>query len=249
MTITSHEGVRTITARPQAKKRHFRRWWPHYVVVAMLATGAATYLLLFTPLSVAELSLDDTPANAPIDADDLSGEWSPGDGSVAGYRVREQLAMLPAPSDAVGRTSTVTGTIEIEDDGSSIAALPSSVIEVDLTTLQSDESRRDDHIRTSGLETDAYPTTKFELTDDIVVPEAISDGSTVNADAQGDLTLHGVTRSVTIPLQIRLSGDSVEIVGSQVITLSDYEIDVSAFGGFVSVEDEGTIEFELSLTR
>ena len=238
-----------MTARQPIKKRRFRRWWPLYAVIAILATGAVTYLLLFTPLSVAELSLDDTSASVPIDADDLSGEWAPGDGSVAGYRVREQLAMLPAPSDAVGRTSEVTGTVEIDDDGSSIAALAGSVIEVDLTTLESDESRRDGRIRTSGLETDTYPTATFELTDDIAVPEAIRDGSTVNADAQGDLTLHGVTRSVTIPLQIRLSGDSVEIVGSQVITLRDYEIDVSAFGGFVSVEDEGTIEFELSLMR
>jgi polyisoprenoid-binding protein YceI len=238
-----------MTTRQPREKRHFRRWWPLYAVIAILATGAVTYLLLFTPLSVAELSLDDTGASAPVDADDLSGEWAPGDGSVAGYRVREQLAMLPAPSDAVGRTSEVTGTVEIDDDGSSIAALAGSFIEIDLTTLESDESRRDDRIRTSGLQTDTYPTTTFELTDDIAVPEAIRDGSTVKADAQGNLILHGVTRSVTIPLQIRLSGNSVEIVGSQVITLSDYEIDVSAFGGFVSVEDEGTIEFELSLMR
>jgi polyisoprenoid-binding protein YceI len=238
-----------MTTREHAKKRHFRRWWPLYAVVAMFATGAATYLLLFTPLSVAELSLDDTAATAPIDADDLSGEWTPGDGSVAGYRVREKLAMLQAPSDGVGRTSELTGTVEIDDDGSSVAALAGSVIEVDLTTFESDESRRDDRIRTSGLETDTYPTTSFELTDDIIVSEVIREGSTVNVDAPGDLTLHGVTRSVTIPMEIRLSGNSVEIAGSQVITLSDYEIDVAAFGGFVSVENEGTIEFELSLTR
>jgi polyisoprenoid-binding protein YceI len=235
--------------RGPTQKRHFRRWWPLYAVIAMVIAGTAIYLLLFTPPSVAELSLGNTAADAPVDADDLSGEWEPGEGSVAGYRVREQLAMLPAPSDAVGRTSGVTGTVEIDDDGSSIAALSGSVIEVDLTTLESDESRRDDRIRTSGLETDAYPTTTFELTEEIAVPEAIRDGSTVIADAQGDLTLHGVTRSVTIPLQIRLSGGSVEVVGSEDIVLSDYDIDVSAFGGFVSVEDEGTIEFELHLAR
>lgn len=109
--------------------------------------------------------------------------------------------------------------------------------------------RRDDRIRTSGLETDTYPTATFELTEDIVIPEAIRDGSTVDVDIQGNLILHGVTSSVTTPLQIRMSGDSVEIVGSQDVILSDYDIDVSAFGGFVSVEDEGTIEFELSLQR
>lgn len=238
-----------MTRRQPAEKPHLRRWWPLYTVIAIVATGAFTYLLLFTPLSVAELSLDDTAARAPVDTDDLSGGWAPGDGSVAGYRVREQLAMLPAPSDAVGRTSEVTGTVEIEDEGSSITALSGSVIEVDLTTLESDESRRDDRIRTSGLQTDEYATATFELTEDIAVPEEIRDGSTVGVDAQGDLTLHDVTRSVTIPLQIRLSGNSVELVGSQDITLSDYQIDVSTFGGFVSVENEGTIEFELSLVR
>jgi len=238
-----------VTRQQHAKERHFRRWWPFYAVVTMLATGAGIYVLMFSPLSVAELSLDDTAASAPIDSNDLSGGWTPGDGSVAGYRVREKLTMLPAPSDAVGRTSELTGTVEIDDDESSILALAGSVIEVDLTTLESDESRRDDRIRTSGLETDTYPTTSFELMDDIVVPEVIREGSTVNVDARGDLTLHGVTRSVTIPLQIRLSGNSVEIVGSQTLTLSDYEIDVAAFGGFVSVENEGTIEFELSLMR
>ena len=38
-------------------------------------------------------------------------------GSEAGYRVREQLANLPAESDAVGRTSDVTGSITLEAAG------------------------------------------------------------------------------------------------------------------------------------
>ena len=40
----------------------------------------------------------------------VAGTWTVTDGSEAGYRVREQLANLPAESDAVGRTSDVTGT-------------------------------------------------------------------------------------------------------------------------------------------
>jgi polyisoprenoid-binding protein YceI len=233
----------------RAAKPQFRKWWPLYVVGAMATGLAATYFLFFTPDSVAELSLGDSATAAPVDASDLSGTWSPTADSVAGYRVREQLAMLPAPSDAVGRTSAVTGTVQIEDGGGSITALSGSLIEVDLTTLQSDESRRNERIRTSALETNAFPTATFELTEDVDVPAAIRDGETVTVDAAGELTLHGVTRTVTIPLQIRLSGNAVEILGSFDIDMADYDIDVLSFGGFVSVEDSGTMEFVLSLQR
>lgn len=230
-------------------KRHVKRWWPVYLIAAIAASIALSYLVFFTPNSAAELSLDDASTAPPVDSSDLSGNWSPTPESIAGYRVREQLATLPAPSDAVGRTSSVGGTVEIEDDGSAITALSGSTIEVDMTTLQSDESRRDDRIRTSALQTDDFPTATFELTENVEVPEGLRDGDAVPVDAEGELTLHGVTRVVTIPLEIQQSGNAVEILGSLDIAMADYDIDVSAFGGFVSVEDNGTLEFVLSLQR
>ena len=39
----------------------------------------------------------------------LAGTWSIGDGSVVGYRVREQLGAVTALTDAVGRTSAISG--------------------------------------------------------------------------------------------------------------------------------------------
>ena len=47
-------------------------------------------------------------------AGDVAGTWNVAANSVAGYRVREQLANLPAESDAVGRTDKVTGSITVE---------------------------------------------------------------------------------------------------------------------------------------
>jgi hypothetical protein len=43
------------------------------------------------------------PAVGPASAAQLAGTWTVSSGSVAGYRVREQLARLPAQSDAVGQ--------------------------------------------------------------------------------------------------------------------------------------------------
>ena len=77
-------------------------------------------------------------------------------GNEARYRVREQLANVSFPSDAVGTTQGVTGAIVIGDDGKIVTAQSSIV--VDLTTLKSDRERRDRFIQGRTLETDRFPT-------------------------------------------------------------------------------------------
>jgi hypothetical protein len=71
-------------------------------------------------------------------------------GSKARYRVREQLAGISFPSDAVGTTETVTGAIVVNPDGSVDAA--QSKITVDLKTLSSDQQMRDGFIQNRTLE-------------------------------------------------------------------------------------------------
>ncbi|MDP9233085.1 MAG: YceI family protein [Actinomycetota bacterium] len=236
-----------MPTRTDNKRHHLARWLPLIAVATLVALGAAVYVLFFTPDSVAELSL--RTASTPINSDDLSGSWSPTSGSVAGYRVREKLAFLSAPSDAVGRTSDVSGTVKVSDDGSTIKALSGSRLQVNMRTLKSNQDRRDERIKTWGIETDTFPTASFQLTKDVHIPATIRDGKAVAVDAQGDLTLHGETRHVTMPLKIQMSGTTIQIVGSLKITMADYGIDVTAFGGFVSVQKTGTIELSVILSR
>ena len=51
----------------------------------------------------------------------VAGKWTVAKGSAAGYRVREKLAFLPAQSDAVGRTSQISGSAEFSELTSPIA--------------------------------------------------------------------------------------------------------------------------------
>jgi polyisoprenoid-binding protein YceI len=209
-----------------------------YGIFALVAGGDA-------PPPVALSSPTPATGGAPTgpgSASDPDGTWTLDPGaSFVGYRVREQLASLPAPSDAVGRTDAVTGSLTI--DGLAITAVE---VTADLTQLSSDESRRDDRIRASGLETDAFPEATFTLTEPIAFETEPADGETVEATATGDLTLHGVTRSVEIPIQARRTGDAIEVVGSLEIAFADYDIAAPSFGGFVTVEDHGTIELQLT---
>ena len=65
----------------------------------------------------------------------------------------------------------------------------------------------------------------------------------------GDLTIHGVTRRVTIPLQVQMNGDRAEVVGSHTFPMSDFGITPPNVANFVTVEPEATLEFQLFLTR
>jgi polyisoprenoid-binding protein YceI len=181
----------------------------------------------------------DTSGTTSFDGD-LDGTWTVvPDDSFVGYRVREQLAFLPAPNDAVGRTTAVEGSIEISG-----LEVVSASVSADLTQLQSDESRRDDTIRHSGLESDTYPDATFELAEPIAFATLPEEGEVVDAQAVGNLTLHGVTRQVTLPLQARWNDGRIDVVGSLDIAFADYDITPPSIGP-ATVEDHGTIEVQL----
>jgi polyisoprenoid-binding protein YceI len=165
---------------------------------------------------------------------------------VAGYRVREQLASLSAPSDAVGRTSAITGTFTLTQSASSYTVTAAN-FSVDVTTLTSDQSRRDNRIHSQGLESDRYPTATFKLTTPIALPATAAAGQTITISATGALTIHGVTRTVTIPIDARLSGSQIELVGSITFPFSDFGMTPPSIGGFVSVQPNATMEFQLKL--
>lgn len=106
---------------------------------------------------------------------DVAGTWTVAEGTVAGYRVREQLANLPAETDAVGRTDDVTGSITLVAAGDG-AQLTEGSITVDTTTIASDEDRRDNRMRSEGLQTDQFPTATFVITQPIDIPASALGG-------------------------------------------------------------------------
>ncbi len=209
------------------------------VVVLAVGAFALAYFVFFPTSSPEEFSLSDAESTPTATATAAAGttKWTVTDGSEAGYRVREKLAFLPAKNDAVGRTSDITGSAESTAD-----TFTKADFEIDLTTLTSDQDRRDQRIREIGVESDRFPTAKFSLTEPLALGKS-------KVDAIGDLTLHGVTKRVTIPLEVRQSGSTVEAVGSLKFPWGDFGMTAPSVAGFVSVEDEATLEFDLKLAR
>jgi polyisoprenoid-binding protein YceI len=198
-------------------------------------------------------STDGSAATGSGTVDTIDGTWvvdaSSGDfdfddatGTFAGFRIKEELAGIGSTT-AVGRTGDVTGTVEISDN-----TLRSASFEVNVTTITTNDGRRDNQVQ-RALATGTNPTATFTLTQPLPLdPEAI-DGEPLSVTAVGDLTIAGVTRSVEFPLEAQLVGGTVVVVGSIDIVFSDYGVSVPDSQIVLSVADNGTLELQVLLVK
>ncbi len=159
--------------------------------------------------------------------------------SVVGYRIDEVL--FGQSHTAVGRTSSITGSITI--DGTRVT---DGRFTVDMATVTSDESRRDAQFNGRIIETGTYPTATFTLTKPIDLGSRPARGVRRTFRATGNLTLHGVTKTVTLELTGQYTGSVVQVAGSIPITFADWSIPNPSFGP-VTTEDHGVLEFVLNL--
>lgn len=169
------------------------------------------------------------------------GVWKVATGSQAGYRVKEIL--FGQSTEAVGRTDKVTGSFTVS--GSSI---PTGTFSVDMTSVSSDQSRRDGQFHGRIMDTARFPTATFTLTKPIVLSSIPAAGGKVEASATGDLTLHGTTKSVTFTVQAQREAAAIKVAGTIPITFADYGID-NPSGGPAQVGDNGELEFLLVFHR
>ena len=170
------------------------------------------------------------------------GDWAiAGANSTVGYRIKEVLGGVDV--EAAGRTDQVAGSLTIS--GTQATA---GEFSVDMASITSDDSRRDGQFRGRIMSVDQFPTATFVLTAPIDFGAVPSDGTSLIATATGDLTLRGVTRSVTFEVDAKLEGGRIGVLGSIPILFSDYEIpDPSNVAA--KVEDAGLLEFVLIFDR
>jgi polyisoprenoid-binding protein YceI len=219
------------------------------IVTLALAGAALIYFVIFPTSSAPPFSLSTTSISTPVgSASALAGDWTIASGSQAGYRVREKLAFLPALSDAVGRTSAITGAATFADSGGTLTVTAASFV-IDVETLKSNEQLRDEHIQTIGLQSATYPKATFVLSTPLRLPASALQGGVVDVSVTGVVTIHGTSRRLTIPLQMRLANTRIQAVGSLTFPWGEFNMIAPSVGGFVSVTDMATMEFDLNLKR
>jgi polyisoprenoid-binding protein YceI len=223
------------------------------VIVALLAFvgGPWIYINVFRDDAPAPLVDTTVPTDTAVDttvADtvpaaitDVSGTWTIGTDSVVGYRVEEIL--FGQNVTAVGRTSAVAGSLTFEND-----SLTAASFEVDMATIESDDSRRDRQFAGRIMDVATYPTATFTLDAPIALPAGALDGAPVTLDATGSLTLRGTTKSVTIPLTATLTPSGIDVRGEYEVVFADWQIPDPSLPG-ISTEDRGILEFALIAVR
>ena len=96
------------------------------------------------------------------------------------------------------------------------------------------------------LEPDKYPEITFRSTD----IKGELKNSKFEVKIGGDLTLHGVTKRITIPATVSVEGDQLHAIGEFGIERSDFNVTAtSAFHGMVRVRDGLKFTFDIIARR
>lgn len=194
-----------------------------------------------TPTLTARDGALEMGSTVALDPGSLDGRWIIASGSEAGYRVNEVLNGVDVT--VTGRTDGITGELTVSD-----LTLEAAEFTVDVASISTDRSSRDDYFRGTAMRVREFPTATFRLTEPVTVEALPNLGETVEHEFTGELTLAGVTRTVTFTVQARTDGTVAEIAGQIPITFSDYGVTAPSLG-FVLVEDAGFVEFQLLVER
>jgi polyisoprenoid-binding protein YceI len=164
------------------------------------------------------------------------------DRSLATIRVREQVAAIPAPGDAILTTRAFTGTVVLLSDGGFASG---SSFAADLDTLKSDEPLRDEWIKFNTLNTRVYPRAEFTLARVSGVPMPMAAQGEWTGTLEGTMKIHGVERQVTWPVQVTRSTGEVRVRGATAFKFGDYGMAVPANRLILSVVDDVRLEIDL----
>ncbi|HSK23259.1 MAG TPA: YceI family protein [Egicoccus sp.] len=228
-------------------------------VVAAVGAGAAIaiYLSAEAPEAVdIDAAVEQVGGADAVTEDaeaDLAGTWSvdpsigtfsvtESSGTFVGFRVAEELTG-PGEVEAIGRTPAVSGSLTLEG-----TVVTEAGFEADMTQLVSDRSQRDRRMR-DAVGAGTHPMASFVLTDPVELGALPAEGETVQIAAEGELTVNGVSRPVTVPLDAAVSDGVLVVTGSFPIVFADHDVTPPSAPVVVSVDDNGIVELQLFLSR
>ena len=239
------------------------------LVVGCSATAPATNGPATSPAAIAPSKIAAAPTTVAIPAQSVqptSTSPGPGDDGCADrqqrhdpdhdrsgqerrrrYRVREQLANVSLPNDAIGRTNAISGTIAGKPDGSIISS--ESKFVVDLSTLKSDRSQRDGFIKGNVLQTNQYPNAVFVPTQQTGATFPLPASGQVTFKLTGDMTIRNVTKPVTWDVACQAQGTEGLCHATTSFTFEYFDMAPPRVPIVLSVVDNINLEVDAALSQ
>jgi polyisoprenoid-binding protein YceI len=220
--------------------------WVVGIVIAAVVLAGAGFAFWYTQIRVEskpKAAITQTTASTATPGASPDGSYTvkSGTDTFLGYRAQE--VVFGQSGTPTGRTAKVTGTMTVS--GTTITNVE---ITADLRTLATDQARRDQRAQ-SALDTSEHPDATFKLTQPITLVSAPVAGKTITIEATGDLTIKGITKQVTIPLQAQWNGSTIQVAGSPDIKFSDYGVSVGDFQPFATVQDAGQLDIQVTFAK
>jgi polyisoprenoid-binding protein YceI len=134
---------------------------------------------------------------------------------------------------------------DVQGDSSSIADTGRVSLVIDAASYKSDSEGRDKDVKENALEVQKYPTISFQGSQ---FPSIQKNGDrAAELQVLGQLTLHGVTKDIVLPLSARIDGQGRFIAdGSYTFKFEEYGVKrPSKMMGLMTTGDEATINFHV----
>lgn len=163
-----------------------------------------------------------------------------GEPSAVRYVVEEELASVGAAT-AIGETSAFIGQLLADEQNNWVEC---SRFDVDMRTLESDSSRRDNYLYRNTLQSETYPLATFVLR----AVEGLDGPMTeeeVTFTLVGDFTFRGVTQLVAWEATGKLDGDALVASAFTEFLMEDYDITPPIVGSVISIAETIRLETDI----
>jgi Uncharacterized conserved protein len=140
-----------------------------------------------------------------------------------------------------GKTNDVSGAIVAD---AAAPAAGSVQLTINVNALDTGNGLRNNQMRERFLQTDKFGTATFKSVS-VVAPPSVAPNQPVDISVTGDLTLHGVTKRMTIPVRVVLIPDGrLHVTSSFKIHLPDFGV-IVPHNLLVIVNDEVPLRLDV----
>ncbi len=141
----------------------------------------------------------------------------------------------------MGETQTVAGSLTL-DMGQSPIALEAAEFTVDISTLRSDQSMRDNTLRDRWLESNRYPIASFVASSMENFPADYVEGNEVTFQLVGEITIREMTQPVTWDVTATLTDGVISGTAVAPLTMTDFGFDPPNFANLFTIEPDFEVE-------
>ena len=189
--------------------------WVEWALTWMSLAAASSFTIAATDVGSAGSASESTPGPTRV--------WTMQDGPQVPSDASLRSGTLSFTGHAtigafVGTTTVVHGAVHTDAGIESARGW----VEAPVATLRTGNDHRDRDMYAS-MELDRFPTIRFDLTGVGLEPTGARPDS-ARGNLNGRLTIHAVSRDVSIPATLVFIGDAIDVAGEFPLDLADYRI-------------------------